>query len=186
MAQRIRATSTAAADPAEWRARMMRMAQDGDADAYRGLLDELSTILRRYFAKSVRAGDEIEDLVQETLLSLHRGRHTYDPGRPLEPWLFAIARNTKTDFLRRTLARQSWEVMLDEQPLSIAEDEVPTSLLADALESLPESQKRAFRHLKLEGRSVREAAEIEGTSEGNLRVRAHRAYQSLKAILSKS
>lgn len=186
MAERIRAPSTTAADLGEWRARLMRRAQQGDADAYRALLEDLSTVLRRYFAKHVSANDEIEDLVQETLLALHRGRHTYDPSRPLEPWLFAIARNAKTDFLRRALARQSWEVMLDEQPTSVAEDEVPTSLLADALESLPASQRRAFRHLKLEGRTVREAAEIEGTSEGNLRVRAHRAYQSLKAILSKS
>jgi RNA polymerase sigma-70 factor (ECF subfamily) len=164
----------------------MRLAQEGDADAYRVLLEDLSTVLRRYFAKHISATDEIEDLVQETLLALHRGRHTYDPNRPFEPWLFAIARNAKTDFLRRMLARQSWEVMLDEQPTAVAGDAIPTSLLADALESLPESQKNAFRHLKLEGRSVREAAAIEGTSEGNLRVRAHRAYQSLKAILSKS
>ncbi len=163
----------------------MARAQGGDGDAYRDLLENLAGVLRRYFSKHVRADDDVEDLVQDTLLSIHRGRHTYDPSRPFEPWLFAIARNTKTDYLRRTLSRQSWEILLEEQPEQAADAEGSPNLLSEALEALPDSQRRAFEHLKIEGRSVEEAAAIEGTSQGNLRVRAHRAYRSLKAMLSK-
>ena len=173
------------ANEGNWRSAAMMQAQEGDGRAYRDLLADVSPLLRRYLAKDLRNGHDIEDVLQETLLALHRGRHSYDPNRPFEPWLFAIARNTKTDFLRRVISRQSWEILVDEQPETQAEERLSDNTLADALEELPESQRKAFQHLKLDGRSVKEAAAIEGVSEGNLRIRAHRAYQTLRGILSR-
>ncbi len=172
-------------DPSGWRAAAMRLAQEGDSGAYRELLDDSSSLLRRYLAKHIRGKDDLEDVLQEVLLSVHRGRHSYDPGRPFEPWLFAIARNVKADYLRRTISRQTWEVLVDEQPEQAAQPESSARLLSEALDSLPESQREAFRHLKIEGRSVEEAAALVGTTEGNLRVRAHRAYKALRAFLAR-
>ncbi len=163
----------------------MGRAQSGDGQAYGELLADVASMLRRYLAKHIHDAQDVEDVLQETLLAIHRGRHTYDPRRPLEPWLFAIARNAKIDYVRRTLSRQSWEVLVDEQPEAPAESEGQDAALVEAMAELPENQRAAFRRLKLEGRSVAEAAAIEGISEGNLRVRAHRAYKTLKNILSR-
>lgn len=71
----------------------MARAQAGDGEAYRLLLDSVAADLRGFFRRRVRETQEVEDHVQETLLTLHRARHTYDPSRAFEPWLYAIARN---------------------------------------------------------------------------------------------
>jgi len=74
-------------------ARLMERAQEGDSAAYSELLTELVPLLRRQIRHRRRTlqPQDIEDLVQEVLLSLHAVRATYDPSRPFVPWLMAIA-----------------------------------------------------------------------------------------------
>jgi RNA polymerase sigma-70 factor (ECF subfamily) len=164
----------------------MAAAQRGDAEAYRALLTDLGPSLVRFFRGRVGDSGEAEDLCQETLIALHRTRHTYDPSRPLEPWLFAIARNIATDAARRRLSRMSWEVLVESPPDAQAEAEGGTGLqLQQALDQLPASQRQAFEMLKLEGLSVDAAAARAGTTPGALKVRAHRAYRALKAMLGR-
>ncbi|MBM4244134.1 MAG: hypothetical protein FJ148_10005 [Deltaproteobacteria bacterium] len=81
------------APPGE-RAAWMARAQSGDGEAYRRLLESVASDLRSSFRRRIRDVQEVEDLVQETLLTVHRARRTWDPARPLEPWLYAIARNS--------------------------------------------------------------------------------------------
>lgn len=161
----------------------MARAQDGDREAYRAVLDDITPGLLRFFRSRVNA-DEAEDLVQDTLIALHRARHTYDPTRPLEPWLFAIARNVATDHFRRQLGRSTWEVLVDEPPeVGVTGGSAPERQLEQALARLPPAQRQAFEMLKLEGLSVEAAAARAGTTTGALKVRAHRAYRALKAML---
>ena len=87
--------------PPSERAAWMARAQAGDGEAYRLLLDNVASDLRSFFRRRLRETQEVEDHVQETLMTLHRARHTYDPARPFEPWLYAIARNTLADAFRR-------------------------------------------------------------------------------------
>jgi RNA polymerase sigma-70 factor (ECF subfamily) len=162
----------------------MARAQDGDREAYRALLDDIAPGLLRFFRSRVSVAEDARDLLQETLIALHRARHTYDPTRPLEPWLFAIARNVATDHLRRQLGRSTWEVLVDEPPeVEAAAEGAPERQLEQALARLPPTQRQAFEMLKIEGLSVETAAARAGTTAGALRVRAHRAYQALKAML---
>ena len=79
--------------------RLMIAAQMGNAKAYRMLLSERACWLRRYYARRLPPA-MTEDAVQDVLLAIHERRHTYDPGRPLEPWLAAIARYKWIDHLR--------------------------------------------------------------------------------------
>jgi RNA polymerase sigma-70 factor (ECF subfamily) len=159
----------------------MGRAQDGDRDAYRALLDDVSPLLLAFLRRRVVDPHEVEDIHQETLIAMHRARHTYDPSRPLEPWLFTIARNVATDHNRRHLARLSWEVLLETPPEGTTEP--ADGRLAEALQRLPPAQREAFELLKIEGLSVAAGAARAGTSEGALRVRAHRAYKAIKAFL---
>src|SRR5205807_1855986 len=98
------------------RARWMECVQKGDREAYRARLDDVGPPLLAFLRRRVADPHEVEDIHQETLIALHRARHTYDPARPLEPWLFAIARNVAAEHNRRSLARASWEVLLETPP----------------------------------------------------------------------
>jgi RNA polymerase sigma-70 factor (ECF subfamily) len=162
----------------------MALAQGGDHEAYRALLDDLIPVLRAFLRRRVPNVSEVDDIVQDVLLAVHRARHTWDPTRPLEPWLFAIARNVAIDHARRTLSRAGWEVAVEEPPDAPGAVDAPFAPRLDAaLEKLPRAQREAFRMLKLDGLSVEEAAERAGTTPGALKVRAHRAYKALRSLL---
>lgn len=166
------------------RSRLMALAQGGDRDAYRLLLEDVVPTLAAFLRRRVADRSEVDDVVQDVLIAMHRARHTYDPARPLEPWLFAIARNVAIDHARRSLARAGREVLVDELPEQAGSiDGPPGPRLEDALARLPPSQREAFEMLKLEGLSVDAAARRAGTTPGALKVRAHRAYKALRRLI---
>lgn len=173
-------------EPSRWeyRAKLMQQAQAGDRDAYRALLDDIAPILARFLRRWAPDAHDLDDLCQDTLMTLHRARHTYDPTRPLDPWLFAIARNVAADHLRRRLTRLARELPVETLPeVPTADDAVAEHGLEDALARLPSSQRQAFELLKIQGLSVEESAQRAGTSAGALKVRAHRAYRAIKEML---
>jgi RNA polymerase sigma-70 factor (ECF subfamily) len=174
-------------DPSEEscrRARLMADAQRGDADAYGELLNELGPMVMRFVRRHVRDADDAQDLYQEVFMSVHRARHTYDPARPLEPWLFAIARRVVSDHKRRRLARQAHEVLVEVLPeRSIEADGHLKPRLEQALRGLSFGQREAVELLRLDGLPTAAAARVAGTTVGALKVRAHRAYKVLRELL---
>jgi RNA polymerase sigma-70 factor (ECF subfamily) len=172
---------------ARWRG-LMQAAQAGDRVAYERLLVELLPFVRGVVRRRVRSGEE-DDVVQEVLLSIHSARHTYRPGRPLAPWVRAIARNASIDWLRREIrVRQrtsdadSAEIPAAEPAGDVEARPLPPSLQR-ALEKLPGPQREAVLLLKVQGLSVAEAARQLGVSPGALKLRAHRGYRALRTSL---
>lgn len=158
----------------------------GDAPAYRAFLQELSAHLRAFLRKRLgRLPDEVEDLVQESLLAVHNQRHTYDAAQPLTAWVQAIAKYKLVDLLRRRDSRD-----LPTDPLSDDLD-VLSSADADAaearrdlaklLDQLPDRQRLPIVHMKLEGRSVAETMRLTGMSESAVKVGVHRGLRALAA-----
>jgi RNA polymerase sigma-70 factor (ECF subfamily) len=169
-------------DRSRRRAQWMAQAQRGDGTAYRALLDEIGPAIARFLSRRVRDREDLADAYQDTFLALHRARHTYQPLRPIEPWLFAIARNVAADHGRRRQRRARYEILTDTAPEPVVEPERDLGLqLNMALRALPNRQREALQLLKLQGLSVAEAAARAGTTPGALKVRAHRAYVALKA-----
>ncbi len=169
------------------RAEWMALAQHGDAAAYRALLDDLGPALVRFLRRRLKDSQDLADAYQDTFLALHRARHTYQPPRPIEPWLFAIARNVAVDYDRRAQRRRRHEVLTDSAP-EPTPDPPPRdwrSELATAMRSLPNRQREALQLLKLQGLSIREAAARLGTTPTALKLRAHRAYLALKVSVRK-
>jgi RNA polymerase sigma factor (sigma-70 family) len=176
----------------------MALAQEGDKAAYERLLADILPALRSFARR--RLGDDVaaEDVVQEVLLSVHRARRTYRPERPFEPWLFAIARNAIIDF-QRARGRRKEEALPEDDllqgasvpppSLASAGAEEPRSELSpaldDALAKLPQAQREAVVMIHVEGLSVIEAALRARVSPGALRVRAHRGYRALRALLGR-
>ncbi len=168
----------------------MIAAQAGDGVAYEKLLRELLPYVRRQVARRVGDPAEREDIVQNVLISLHRARHTYRSERPFGPWLRAVVRNASIDWMRARGRRLRHELSRDVEQLAEPSYEAPlpgedtlSPELEGALASLPENQRKAVELLQVEGLSVVEAAERVGVSPGALKVRAHRGYRALRALL---
>jgi RNA polymerase sigma-70 factor (ECF subfamily) len=172
-----------------WRAWMIA-AQQGDSTAYEKLLRELLPHLRAVVGRRLFDAGAVEDVVQNVLLSLHRGRQTYRPERPFLPWVNAIARNATVDAIRDRARRGAREVSLaadgvPEPAVAAAEPEdgVLDPRLRRALERIPDAQREAVTLIHVAGLSVAEAAARAGVSRGALKVRAHRGYRALRALL---
>ena len=117
-------------------------------------------------------------------MAIFEARHTYEPGRPFEPWLFAIARNITVDYTRRRWSRSHWEELVAEPPERPADtSNTAAPELEAVLAKLPSDQRQAFSMLKLDGLSLEAAAARAGVSVGALKVRAHRAYKALKRLI---
>ena len=160
----------------------------GDAAAYHAFLKDLSAHLRAYLRKRlVRLPDEVEDLLQESLLAVHNQRHTYDAGQPLTAWVYAIARYKLVDLLRRRASHELLTDPLDDaaELFSSADAEAAQARrdLAQLLERLPERQRLPIMHMKLEGLSVTETARATGMSESAVKVGVHRGLKALAAMI---
>jgi len=163
----------------------------GDAGAYHGFLQALSAHLRAFLRWRLSGlQDDVEDLVQETLIAVHNQRHTYDDGQPLTAWAHAIAKYKLIDLLRR---RQRHELLNDplEDHLELfaAADIAPDDARRDVgalLAQLPDRQRLPILHVKLEGRSVAETARITGLSESAVKIGVHRGLKMLAAKLRDS
>jgi RNA polymerase sigma-70 factor (ECF subfamily) len=168
------------------RAHFMARLQQGDADACRELLDDIGPSLTNFLRRRVAADPhELEDVYQEVFMAIFEARHTYEPGRPFEPWLFAIARNIAADYSRRRWTRAHWEELVADPPEHPADtSSAAAPELSSVLAELPPDQLEAFSLLKLDGLSVEMAAKQAGVSAGALKVRAHRAYKSLKRLIA--
>jgi RNA polymerase sigma-70 factor (ECF subfamily) len=163
----------------------MRRANGGDAGAYRHLLEQLAPVVRgaasRGFLRCGLGTEDVEDVVQETLLAVHLKRHMWDERRPLLPWVRAIAQNKLIDSLRRRGRRV--HVPIDDISETFADDAQPEALNGvDAqrvLARLTDRQRAIVVAISIEGASARQVAERFGMTEGAVRVALHRALQSL-------
>lgn len=160
----------------------------GEEAAYREFLAGLGAHLRGFLRRRLeRLPDDIEDLVQETLLAVHNQRHTYDPGQPLTAWVHAIARYKLVDLLRRRSAREALHQPLDDEHAWLAAPEAESSGakrdLAALLARLPDRHRLPIVHMKLEGLSAAETAQRTGMSESAVKVGVHRGLKALAAMI---
>lgn len=170
---------------------LMVAAQNGDNTAYNDLLRGLVPVLRRFVGARLRA--DVEDVVQDILISVHTARSTFEPGRPFMPWLIAIARRRIVDHQR--VAMRVAAIPHDEYCLLRGGDSVPSQADEEIavmaafrhwLPKLPPSQRVAVEMLKIRGLSLRDAAVESGMSIIALKVAASRAMKMLRQDLSAS
>ncbi|HEV3216092.1 MAG TPA: sigma-70 family RNA polymerase sigma factor, partial [Vicinamibacterales bacterium] len=155
----------------------MAAAQLGNAGAYTRLLTEVDGWLRRYYARRLPVA-MVEDAAQDTLLTLHARRHTYEPGRPFKAWLAGIARYKWIDRLRahdRDPAVSCAEDISEDIPIDDHGPAIVSAvLLRKLLSQLKPAQSEVIRLVKLDGLSVEEASELTGQSVPLVKVNIHR------------
>ena len=163
----------------------------GDAPSYHRFLKALSAHLRAYFRKRLfQQPDDVEDLVQDTLLAVHNQRHTYLSDQPLTAWVHAIARYKLVDLLRARSSREALTDPLDDELEVFASSDTDAAEaskdLNKLLAQLPDRQRLPILHVKLGGLSVIEAAQLTGMSESAIKVGVHRGLKALAARIRRS
>ncbi|MDB4943131.1 MAG: polymerase sigma-70 factor, subfamily [Labilithrix sp.] len=173
-------------------AAMDRYARGEDA-AFEALYDGLAPRLLAFLARHTRDRARAEDVVQQTMLQIHRHRGRFEPGGQVVPWAFAIARRALVDAHRRggrevlaptdddSLTRLLAAVDAPADDLAIAKE--VAAKVNEELARLPENQRVAFELIKQDGLSVAEAAQALGTTVAAVKLRAHRAYEALREAL---
>jgi RNA polymerase sigma-70 factor (ECF subfamily) len=165
-------------------------AQRGDGGAYEGCLRELAGMLRGYYRRRLaRWPDDVEDLVQETLIAVHNQRHTYDDRQPLTAWVHAIAKYKLIDLVRRRAGREALNDPLDDEAFAVESSDQDAAMakrdIARLLSTLPERHRRPIECVKLQGLTVAETSKLTGMSESAVKVGIHRGLKALAALIRK-
>lgn len=171
---------------------------DGEVAAFHRLYQRLAPRLLAYLVGLTRDRARAEDLLQQTFLKLHGARSAYVRGANPVPWVYTIAHRTFLDDHRRQRAARvklTRDGVLPHEPVAAltggAEDPAPDEVqparlsLAD-LDGLPQNQREALILTKVHGHSLAEAAMITGSTPGAIKLRAHRAYVTLRKRLGRS
>jgi len=167
---------------------LLAAAQRGDAEAYRLFLTSIVPFARAVARRRAVSDAAVDDIVQDALVTVHRVRHTYQPGRPVKPWLRAIVERRSIDALRRhgRVARRevsnpvAYETYAD--PQANREDAASSAAtLARMTEGLSPGQKEAIELVKLKELSLAEASALSGQSVASLKVNVHRAIKKMRA-----
>jgi RNA polymerase sigma-70 factor (ECF subfamily) len=156
--------------------------QNGDPAAVTELIERLSPQLHRFFLAQFVSRRFADDLLQETWLRIHQVRHTYRPGEPVLPWIYALARNIRVDHYRKTRGVEDREQQVEQLPEPAASPAPPAAGpdMDSMLRQLPESQREVIVMLKVSGMSIEEVARATSSSTGSVKQKAHRAYETLR------
>lgn len=158
--------------------------QQGDLSAATELVTRLSPALHRFFMVQFVSRRYADDLLQETWLRIHEVRHTYRPGEPVLPWLYAIARHIRVDQYRKARRIEDREQQVERLPEAAVFDRSSGPDMNALLAELPESQRDVVMMLKVSGMSLEEVARATSSSVGSVKQKAHRAYDKLRELLT--
>jgi RNA polymerase sigma-70 factor (ECF subfamily) len=165
--------------------RWMERYQQADPEAPAALVGALSPALLRFFKSQVATREQANDLLQEAWLRIHRVRHTYRPGEPVLPWVYAIARRVRVDGYRRTRRITLHEIAMEVVPDVPAQAEArnPGPTFDTLVSTLPDSQREVVTMLKVGGLTLDEVARATSSTVGAVKQKAHRAYERLRKLL---
>jgi RNA polymerase sigma-70 factor (ECF subfamily) len=160
----------------------MQAALKGDQDAYRLLLTDLRPWLTAYFGKRIQS-KAVEDLVQDTLMTLHNKRQTFDPGYPFGPWIAAVARHRWIDHMRATLRYVETELDDDFPAEETDRDACAKNDIRTLLKLIPPAQAQMIEMVKLREMSVEEVSRQTGHSPSSIKIMVHRGMKTMMAAV---
>jgi RNA polymerase sigma-70 factor (ECF subfamily) len=162
---------------------LMSQYQQADATAVSILIKELSPQLYRFFASQMGSRTDADDMLQELWLRIHRARHSYRPGEPVLPWMYAIARCVRTDRYRQRRRIESREKAVAALPEMSKHQSASSPLpFEDLVAHLSERQRTVLTMLKVNDMSIEEVARATASTIGAVKQDAHRAYERLRRL----
>jgi len=165
----------------------MVSAQSGNNEDYALFLREVAKMLRPFLAKRMDE-DKVEDVLQETLLTIHQVKHTYLPSRKIEPWIYAICNHRMIDYFRKFRRIEKNEVLNFELIEAAVSQQNTVSFektdrIFGLLDKLPSQQKTVIELLKIQDLSVKDVSQRTGLSESAVKVNAFRGYETIRRWL---
>jgi RNA polymerase sigma-70 factor (ECF subfamily) len=158
----------------------------GSRDAFEVLVVRYSDPLYRHALAMTGSPDVAEDILQASFIKAYQ--HLGEVRGRFDAWIFRIVANACKDWLKN-IRRTHVSYEEDDQPSTFAtpdeeldRDELRSDL-ERALAALPPSLREAFIMKHVEGRSYEEMAELLSTTVGALKMRVHRARESLQHLL---
>ncbi len=166
-------------------AELMRKAQTGDKAAYNELLHAIAAKAEIYLRRRLAIRDDVEDVVQDILISINKARHTWDPKKPFLPWLHAIFHYRLQDYFRRVYrsredGSEEIDAIVDKVSSVAPEDLESKDLVRQLLGSLNDKQRNIVQLLYIQGHSAQEVSDRMNISVSDVRVSAHRALKHMK------
>jgi RNA polymerase sigma-70 factor (ECF subfamily) len=162
----------------------------GDDGAFADVYDGIAPRVYGFLLRKTRDRGIAEDVLQQTMLRIHRSRGSFEKGAHVLPWAIAIASRLAVDMHRRR--RKEALSKSEDEPEKASPDpdaeayavaaETAARIRAE-LDKLPENQRVAFELIKQEGLPVAQAAAVLGISVSAVKLRAHRAYEALRKVL---
>lgn len=166
----------------------------GDAKSYGLFLEKITPIVRAIAYKKI-SNHDVEDTVQDILISIHKARHTFDGERPIIPWVFAIAKFRINDALRKIYANhqdQNNFLEIDEaiDLLEAADHDKHTHDLAknqapcieEILETISERERSILSMMYIEEYTAKETGLNLNMNESAVKVAAHRAIKKIRGV----
>jgi RNA polymerase sigma-70 factor (ECF subfamily) len=164
-------------------AALLRNGLQGNQADYAKFLSTITPLLRRVVSGRIAMSD-VEDVVQEILISIHKARHTYDGQRPIMPWVMAITRFRLSDHLRKYYASMQHQTMdisdLEEILPAVTEDTTSNESVIELLKDVPEKQQRILTMMHVEGYTAKEVGKQLDMQESAVKVAAHRALKKIR------
>lgn len=178
-------------EASESEATLMTAYVQGDPLAFSKLFDRLAPRIHAFFMRSFRDSAIADDLLQTTFLKMHRGRSSYRLNEAVKPWLFSIAARVRLDELRKryrlppTAGEDALEAVPDEGPAppELLDGRTRDAEVRAAVDRLPETQRVVIHLHRFEGLSFLEIAKLLESTEGAVRIRAFRGYETLRKQL---
>jgi RNA polymerase sigma-70 factor (ECF subfamily) len=162
---------------------LMKKSLAGDAACYKLFLEKVSAITRKAISRKIPE-NEVEDVLQEILISIHKAKHTYDGNRPVVPWVLSIVSFRVNDYLRvhySKMQNSHVEISTVEDFLfDVTFSDDSNESVIEVISDLPEKQKNILILMHVEGYTAKEVAKRIGMNESAVKVSAHRAYKVLK------
>jgi RNA polymerase sigma-70 factor (ECF subfamily) len=168
-------------EPASEEASLVAACRRGDEEAFAQLVRRHEKRVFRLAGRFFRQPEEVEEVAQQTFLTVWQKLDTYRAKAPFEHWLTRVCLNCCYERLRKK--QPPLEPLHEDDAASLAE---PTARLEveRLLRVLPVTDRFILLLLHGEGWSVAEIAERLGWSRANVKVRAHRARKKLRQLLA--
>lgn len=155
----------------------------GDSLAYAKFLGKITPLLRKMVSRRLN-NSEVEDVVQEVLISIHKARHTYDGERPIMPWIVSIARFRITDHLRKHYAQmrhQTSDIADYENILAdVTDDSSESESVEELMDGVQENHRKILTLMHVEGYTAKEVGIKMNMNESAVKVAAHRAIKKIR------
>jgi RNA polymerase sigma-70 factor (ECF subfamily) len=150
---------------------------------------DVATRLRPFIARRVSSCD-VDDVVQDVLVRMHRGLPNLRDDERFSAWMFQVARSAIADVGRKPKSELVDNDALDEQPAPAADDDRDAaSALAGCISlfvaALPSPYREAITLVELEGNTAKEAAEMVGISVSGMKSRVQRGRAQLRELFEK-